>query len=89
MCQELTPFPHILRKKFVTTIARIVASDTGVLDVVPHLETLETLSASIVDVLGIGNELRGRRRSIGGRHFDVEDGLMVQGAMAKAVVVSS
>ena len=48
----------------------IVMSGTSVLDVVPHLETLETLSASIVDVLGIGNELRGRRRSIGGRHFE-------------------
>ena len=41
----------------------------GVLDVVPCLELLEALCASIVDVLGIGNKL-GRRRSVGSRHFE-------------------
>ena len=40
----------------------IVASGPRVLDVVPHLELLEALGASIVDVLGVGNELGRRRR---------------------------
>ena len=48
-----------------------------ILDVVPCLELLEALHMSVVDVLGVGNELRRGRRSIGGRHFDVEDGSMV------------
>ena len=43
-------------------------SSPHVLDVVPRLELLKALSASIVDVLGIGDKLR-RRRSIGSRHF--------------------
>ena len=47
----------------------IVTSGTGVLDVVPRLELLETLGAGIVDILGIGDELRRRRRSVGSRHF--------------------
>ena len=46
----------------------IVASGSGILDVVPRLELFEALSASIVHVLGIGDELR-RRRSVGGGHF--------------------
>ena len=46
----------------------IVASGPGILDVVPSLELLEALCASIVDILGVGNELR-RRRSVGSRHF--------------------
>ena len=55
----------------------IIAGGPGVLDVVPHLETLEALHASVVDVLGIGNELGRRGRSVGSRHFNVEDRLMV------------
>ena len=47
---------------------RIITSSLGFLDVVPRLEMLEALRASIVDILGVGDELR-RRRSIRGRHF--------------------
>ena len=64
-------------------------SSPRVLDIVPRLELLEALGTSIVDVLGIGNELRRRSRSVGSRYFDVEDGWMVQEATANAVVVSS
>ena len=39
------------------------------LDVVPSFELFEALGMSIVDVLGIGDELRRRRRSVGSRHF--------------------
>ena len=67
----------------------IVVSGPRILDIVPRLELFEAFSASVIDVLGIGNELGRRGRSIGDRHFDVEDGLMVQGATANAVVVSS
>ena len=49
----------------------------SVLDVVLCLKLLETLCPGVVDILGEGDE--SRRRSIEGRHFDVEDGLMVQG----------
>ena len=52
-------------------------SSSRVLDVVPRLELLETLGAGVIDVLGVGNELGRRRRSVGVRHFEVEDGLMV------------
>ena len=48
---------------------RIVASSPSILDVVATLESLEALRPSIVDILGIGDELRRRRRSIGGGHF--------------------
>ena len=49
---------------------RIIASAASVLDIVATLESLEPLCAGIVDVLGIGDELRRRRRSVGGRHFE-------------------
>ena len=52
----------------------IVASDSSVLDVVPRLELLEALGASIVDILSEGNELRRRRRSVGSRHFEWRTG---------------
>ena len=55
----------------------IVTGGPSVLDVVATLESLEALHPSIVNILGIGDELRRRRRSVGSRHFDVEDGLMV------------
>ena len=45
----------------------IVTSRPSVLDVVTILETLETFRPSIVNVLGVGDELR--RRSVGSRHF--------------------
>ena len=48
----------------------IVASGPSVLDVVPRFELLEPLSTGVVDVLSIGDELRRRRRSVGGRHFE-------------------
>ena len=49
-------------------------SGLSVLDVVAALELLEALRASIVDVLGIGDELRRRRRSVGSRHFEWRTG---------------
>ena len=52
----------------------IIASGMGVLDVVPPLEDLETLGAGVVDILGIGNELRRRRGSVGSRHFEWRTG---------------
>ena len=67
----------------------IIAGSPSVLDVVSPLELLKALGASIVNVLGVGNKLRRRRRSVGSRHFVMEDWLMVQGATANAVVVSS
>ena len=53
---------------------RIVAGNSSVLDVEAPLESLEALSASIVDILGIGNELGRRRRSVGSRHFEWRTG---------------
>ena len=53
----------------------IITGGLSVLDVVVTLESLEALHPSIVDILGVGDELR--RRSVRGRHFDVEDRLMV------------
>ena len=53
---------------------RIIVGNSGILDVVATLETLEALSASIVDILGIGDELRRRRRSVGSRHFEWRTG---------------
>ena len=47
----------------------IVTGNSSVLDVVATLESLEALCLSIVDVLGVRNELRRRRRSVGSRHF--------------------
>ena len=49
---------------------RIVVGNSSVLDVVAALELLEALCPSIVDILGIGDELRRRRRSVGSRHFE-------------------
>ena len=46
---------------------------TSILDVVATLESLEALRSSIVDILGVGNELR-RRRSIGSRYFEWRTG---------------
>ena len=51
----------------------------SVLDIVPHLELLEALRASIVDVLGVGDELGRGRRSIGGRHFEWRMGRWFKG----------
>ena len=53
----------------------VITSGPSILDVVLCLELLEALCVGIVDILGVGNKLR--RRSVGSRHFDVEDGLMV------------
>ena len=61
----------------------------SILDIVGGFEPLEALRPSIVDVLGERDKSRRRRGSVGNRHFNVEDGLMVQGATANAVVVSS
>ena len=47
---------------------QIITSGSGILDVVPHLELLEALCLGVINILGIGNELR-RRRSVGSRHF--------------------
>ena len=56
---------------------RIVTGGPSILDIVMRLEALEAFCPSIVDILGIGDELRRRRRSVRSRHVDVEDGLMV------------
>ena len=61
----------------------------SILDIVGGFEPLEALCPGVVDILGKGDESRRRRGSVGNRHFNVEDGLMVQGATANAVVVSS
>ena len=66
----------------------IITGGTGILDIVAGFEPLEALCLGVVNILGVGDELR-RRRSVGSRHFNVEDGLMVQGATANTVVVSS
>ena len=42
---------------------------TGVLDIVLHLELLEALRPSIVNILRVGDERR-RRRSTRSRHFE-------------------
>ena len=52
----------------------IVASGPCILDVVSHLELLEALRVSIVDILGVGNKLGRRGRSIGSRHFEWRTG---------------
>ena len=56
---------------------RIITGGMGVLVIVSGLEPLEALSLGVVDILGKGNERGRRSRSIGSRHFDVEDRLMV------------
>ena len=43
-------------------------------DIVAALEPLEALRPSIVDILGIGDELRRRSRSVGSRHFEWRTG---------------
>ena len=48
---------------------RIITGSLSVLDVVVTFESLEALCTSIVDILGIGDELRRRGRSVGSRHF--------------------
>ena len=53
---------------------RIIASGSGVLDIVSGLELLEALRLSIVDILGVGNKLRRRRRSVGSGHFEWRTG---------------
>ena len=52
----------------------IVACQSSILDVVTHRELFEALGASVVNVLGVGNELRRRRRSVRGRHFEWRTG---------------
>ena len=47
---------------------QIIASSSGVLDIVLGLELLEALHTSIVNILGIGDKLR-RRKSVGSRHL--------------------
>ena len=56
---------------------RIIVGSPCVLDVVVGFEPLEALCPGVVDILGIADELRRRRRSVGSRHFNVEDRLMV------------
>ena len=52
---------------------RIVTGNSGVLDVVATLESLEALGPCIVDILSVANKLR-RRRSVGSRHFEWRTG---------------
>ena len=53
---------------------RIVMGSTGILDIVMSLETLEALHLGVIDILGIGDKLRRRRRSVGSRHFEWRTG---------------
>ena len=79
---ERTPWTlHSLVNHFSQWVdcIRIVTSATGVLDIELHLELLEALGASVVDILGIGDELRRRRRSIGSRHFEWRTGWWFKG----------
>ena len=56
---------------------RIVPGTSSILLVVNHFKLLEALHLGVVNVLGKGDERRGRSRSKGSRHFDVEDRLVV------------
>ena len=56
---------------------RIVVSNPCVLDIVGGFEPLEALRSGVIDILGESDKSGRRRRSVGGRHFNVEDGLMV------------
>ena len=47
----------------------IITGGPSILDVVLRLELLETLCPGIVNILGVRDELRRRRRSIGSRHL--------------------
>ena len=53
---------------------RIVTGGLSILDIVLRLELLETLGVGVVDVLGVGNELGRRRKSVGSRHFEWRTG---------------
>ena len=57
----------------------IVSCRAGILDVVLCLELLETLSAGIINILGVGNELGRRGRSVGSRHFEWRMGWWFKG----------
>ena len=52
----------------------IIMSGLSILDVVLRLELFETLRAGIVNILGVGNELGRRRRSVGSGHFEWRTG---------------
>ena len=52
----------------------IIAGRAGILDIVAALELLEALCPGVVDILGVGDELRRRRRSVGSRHFEWRTG---------------
>ena len=73
----ITQSLHSLEDGFGCWISpmRIVVSNPRILDVVGGFEPLEALCPGVVDVLGEGDE--SGRRSVGGRHFDVEDRSMV------------
>ena len=52
---------------------QIITGGPNILDIVPCLELFETFRPSIVDVLGVRDELR-RRRSVGSGHFEWRTG---------------
>ena len=52
---------------------RIIMGGPSILDIVSCLELFETLHPGVVNILGIGDELR-RRRSVGSRHFEWRTG---------------
>ena len=64
----------------------IVASGPRVLDVVLLLELLEAFGPRIVDILSIADELRRRRRSVGGRHFKWRTGGWFKGQRLKLLL---
>ena len=53
---------------------RIIASASGVLDIVGGFEPLKALHPGVIDILGEGDKSRRRRRSIGSRHFEWRTG---------------
>ena len=68
---ESTPWTlHSLVNHFGRWISPvgIIMGGPSVLDVELCLELFEALHPGVVDILGVGDELR-RRRSVGGRHF--------------------
>ena len=63
--EKIESVPKTYQKVIMMTVMGV----PGVLDVVLHLELLEPFGAGVVNILGIGDELRRGRRSIGSRHF--------------------
>ena len=48
----------------------IIVGNMGILAVEPGFEPLEALCLGVSDILGVGDELGRRGRSVGSRHFE-------------------